>query len=394
MEVAVALAGKLAVAAAVAAEAYAARGVGGLLGVIAAVGALMSVSSAVAGELTEVAASTIAGAGARFRPRAARLVGAAMAASTLAYAGALGVLGVLAALRGGVYGEYAAATALAYAIDAPVFALLRVMRKSGAEGRRWGLWSALLYAVPAAVALVGLSWAGEITPARVGLVHVGACVLGVVPCVLWARRHSAVRVPGTQELALLWARALPLLRGSAVSVFAGRPAFAAALTLLATQQPVAGDAWGAYAAALDALWMLGAQVQGVAGDRVQRARGTADEPRARAEFAHMLRVSVVLWVVLGVALFPAYGLPWWWVALTLPRLYSAVATRPLEADRQWAALARCTAAGAVTQAVTACVVIWWLPTSWLLVGVFAVHCVSCAASMRQGYAEQRKLRTR
>jgi hypothetical protein len=380
LEILIALLGKLAILASIVSEARAASDVVGLLGVMGAVGAVVGVASTATSAINEVVGSAVAGtADGGLRPRAARWVGAGASCALLLYGVALAVVGAVARNTGGAYSEYAGVVALAYAIDAPIYTLLRVMRKSGARGRAWGLASAIGYALPATAASLWLAHTQSVTPAAMGWVCVGAAAVGAVPCAVWAVRKRALAIPRAADIAALLRGAWPLLRGNAVRALIEKPAFAALVTTTALTAPAQADVWGAFMVIIDALWMVAAQMQGVAGDRLQRALGSVGEARAEAEFRHVQRVSCALWLLVGAVMAPFQGLPWWVVALTLPRLVAGTLTRPLEARKRFAELGACVVAGALTTAVVAAPMVRLCPDAYLLSALWAAWAAGEAA---------------
>lgn len=381
IEIAIALAGKLAILASIISEARAASDVLGLLGVMGAVSSVVAVASSATSSVNEVVGSAVAGTAnaGRLSPAEGRMVGGGMVWGVVLYGVALTVVASIARTTGGAYAEYAGVMAWAYAIDAPIYTLLRVMRKSGPRGRAWGLASALGYSLPATAASLWLAHTHAVTPAAMGWVCVAAAVVGAVPCAVWAARYRAVALPCAADLVELIRTAWPLLRGNAVRALIEKPAFAALVTTTALTAPAQADIWGAFMVVIDALWMVAAQMQGVAGDRLQRALGTEGEARAEAEFRHVQRISCALWLVVGAVMAPFQGLPWWVVALTLPRLVAGTLTRPLEARKRFAALGACVVVGALTTAVVAAPMVRLCPDAYLLSALWAAWAAGEAA---------------
>lgn len=364
-ELAIALAGKVALAVAFGVQLNAEATVGGLIAAAAAVTAVLGVATAAAGSVNEVVGARCAAG------LDSRAIGAAMALSALAHAAAAAVVGAVAAAVGGAYAAYAMGATAAYLMDVPVMPLLRVMRKQGAQGRLWGLWSALGYALPVGVGSAALLWADAVTPARIGGLMALSALAGALPCAVWARRNHAVALPSLDDVRGVVGEAAPLLVESATSV-ACKAAMGAVLTRLALAAPTDGDTWGGVAELTATCWMLAAQLGGVAGDRVQRALGTAGEAAAWREFQRVMALSAAVWVVLAVAAAPIYGVSPWWALATLPKMCGALATRRLEAARRWPDLAKCgITANAVTLPIAA-LVAWAVPDAHLLAAVVAI----------------------
>jgi hypothetical protein len=364
-ELAIALAGKVALAIAFGVQLNAEAKVAGLIATAAAVAAVLGVATAAAGSINEVVGARCAAG------LDARAIGAAMALSAPAHIAAAAVVGAVAAAVGGAYAAYAVGATAAYLLDVPVMPLLRVMRKQGTAGRLWGLWSALGYALPVGVGSAALLWADAVTPARVGALMALSAVVGALPCALWARRNRAVALPSVSDVRGVVAEAAPLLVETATGA-AYKAAIGAVLTRLALAAPTGGDTWGGVAELTATCWMLAAQMGGVAGDRVQRALGTAEEAAAWREFRRVMALSAAVWVAIAVAAAPIYGVSAWWALATLPKLCGALATRRLEAARRWTDLARCgVTANAVTLPVAA-LVAWAVPDAHLLAAVVAL----------------------
>lgn len=365
IELAIAMAGKVALAIAFGVQLNAAGTVAGLIAAAAAVTAVLGVATAAAGSVNEVVGARCA------IGLDGRAIGAAMALSALAHIAAAAIVGAIAVAVGGVYTAYAMGATAAYLMDVPVMPLLRVMRKQGTAGRLWGLWSALGYALPIGVGSAALLWADAVTPARIGALMALSAVVGALPCAIWARRNHAVALPSFDDVRGVVAEAAPLLVETATSA-ACKAAMGAVLTRLALAAPTDGDTWGGVAELTATCWMLAAQMGGVAGDRVQRALGTAGEAAAWREFRRVMALSAAVWVVIAVAAAPIYGVSAWWALATLPKLLSALATRRLEAARRWSDLAKC---GVVANAVTlpvAALMAWAVPDAHLLTAVVAI----------------------
>jgi hypothetical protein len=371
VELAIALAGKLALAAAFAFQLNAEATVPGLIAAGAAVTAVLSVATGAAGSINEVVGARCAGG---ITPHGARAIGAAVALSALAHTAAAAVVGTVAAAAGGAYAAIAVGLTVAYMLDVPVMPLLRVMRKQGARGRLWGLWSALGYALPLATGSAALLAAEEVTAWRMSGVLCISAVVGALPCAVWARRNNALAMPTLADLRSVVVEAAPMLAESASSA-ACKVAVGALLTRLALAAPTDGDMWGGVLELTATCWMIAAQLGGVAGDRVQRALGTEGEAAAWAEFRRVMAVSAVAWLAIAFGAASVYGVPAIWALATLPKLGSALATRRLEAARRWADLARCgITANAVTLPVAA-LAAWCSPDHLLLHAVAGVAVV-------------------
>jgi len=371
VELALALAGKLALAVAFAVQLNAEGTVLGLVAAGAAVTAVLGVATGAAGSINEVVGARCAGG---LTPDGARAIGAAVALSALAHTAAAAVVGTVAAAAGGEYAAISVGLVAAYLIDVPVMPLLRVMRKQGARGRLWGLWSALGYALPLAIGSATLLAAEAVTAWRMSGVLTLSAVVGALPCAVWARRSCALAMPTVADLRSVVVEAAPMLAESASSA-ACKVAVGALLTRLALAAPTDGDLWGGVLELTATCWMIAAQLGGVAGDRVQRALGTESEAAAWAGFRRVMAVSAVVWLAVAFGAASVYGVPAIWALATLPKLASALTTRRLEAARRWADLARCgITANAVTLPVAA-LAAWCVPDSHLLHAVAGVAVV-------------------
>jgi len=371
VELAIALAGKVALAVAFGVQLNAEGTVIGLVAAGAAVAAVLGVATSTAGSINEVVGARCAGG---ITPHGARAIGAAVALSALAHTAAAAVVGAVAAAAGGAYAAISVGLTVAYMLDVPVMPLLRVMRKQGAQGRLWGLWSALGYALPLGVGSAALLAADAVTAWRMSGLLVLSAVVGALPCAVWARRNSAFAMPTLGDIRSVVAEAAPMLVESASSA-ACKVAVGALLTRLALAGPTDGDLWGGVLELTATCWMLAAQLGGVAGDRVQRALGTESEAAAWAGFRRVMAVSAVVWLAIAFGAASVYGVPAIWALATLPKLASALTTRRLEAARRWSDLARC---GIIANAVTlpvAALAAWCVPDHLLLHAVAGVAAV-------------------